>query len=60
MGKTSTEVKRRYNDKTYAHINIAVPKETAQQFREACDRQNVSQASVIKDAIEDFIERSKP
>ena len=59
MSRTSTEVKRRYNDKTYSHINVAIPKETAQQFRETCDRKGVSQASVIKTAIEDFIEKER-
>lgn len=59
MSRTSTEVKRRYNEKTYTHINVAIPKETAQQFKDTCDRKGVSQASVVKEAIEDFIEKER-
>ena len=57
MGKTSTDVKRRYNDKVYTHINIALPKELAEQFKAECERAGVSQASVIKQAIEKFLSR---
>ena len=59
MGKTSTSVKRRYNEKTYDIVKAAVPKETAREFKETCERKGVSQASVIKGAIEDFIEKER-
>ena len=35
--KTSTEVKSRYNQKTYDVISVRVPKELAAAFREKCD-----------------------
>ena len=56
MSKTSTEVKRRYNEKTYTQIRAALPKELAEAFKAECERRGVSQASVIKEAVEKFLE----
>lgn len=53
---TSTEVKRRYNEKAYTRIYLQVPKEQGEQFKEKCERENVSQASILKDAITKFLE----
>ena len=52
---TSTEVKRRYNEKTYTIISARVPKELAAAFKEKCAAEGISQAQIIKKAIEDFI-----
>lgn len=52
---TSTEVKARYNKKVYDTISIRVPKELAAAFKEKCTKENMSQAQVIKKAIEDFL-----
>ena len=57
MGRTSTEVKRRYNDKTYSHINIAVPKELAADFKAQCAERGVSQAQVLQEAMKKFMIR---
>ena len=53
---TSTEVKKRYNQKVYTVISASVPKELAAAFKEKCVRENISQAQVIKDAISKFLE----
>lgn len=53
--KTSTEVKSRYNQKTYDVISVRVPKELAAAFREKCDAEGAVQAQIIKKAIEEFI-----
>lgn len=53
--KTSTEVKRRYNEKVYTIISASVPKETAAAFKAKCLADGVSQAQVIKKAIEAFL-----
>ena len=53
---TSTEVKRRYNEKTYTRIYLQVPKDQGERFKEKCKRENTSQASVLKEAIEKFLE----
>lgn len=52
---TSTAVKQRYNDKTYDVIRASIPKELAAAFKERCTERGVSQASVIKAAVERFL-----
>lgn len=55
--KTSTEVKARYNQKTYDVISVRVPKKTAEEFKLKCASVDVPQAQVIKQAIEDFLSK---
>lgn len=55
--KTSTEVKSRYNQKTYDVISVRVPKEMAEAFKAKCATDGVPQAQVIKQAIEDFLNK---
>lgn len=55
--KTSTEVKARYNQKTYDIISVRVPKEMAQAFKAKCATDGVPQAQIIKKAIEDFLQK---
>ena len=55
--KTSTAVKRRYNEKTYTLISASVPKETAAAFKAKCAAEGIPQAQIIKKAIEDFLSR---
>lgn len=52
---TSTEVKRRYNEKTYTLISASVQKETAAAFKAKCAAEGIPQAQIIKKAIEDFL-----
>ncbi len=52
---TSTEVKRRYNDKVYSRIVAELPKDTVAAFKAKCKERGVSQARVILDAIENFL-----
>jgi len=53
--KTSTEVKRRYNEKVYDIISARVPKELAAAFKVKCAAEGIPQAQIIKKAIEDFL-----
>lgn len=53
--KTSTEVKRRYNKKTYTIISASIPKETAAAFKAKCVAEGIPQAQIIKRAIDDFL-----
>lgn len=53
---TSTEVKRRYNDKVYSVVRAELPKDTVAAFKEKCRETGVSQASVILEAIEAFLQ----
>lgn len=52
---TSTEVKARYNKKTYTQIVCNLPKEQAVAFKEKCVKEGIPQAQVIKAAIERFL-----
>lgn len=54
---TSTEVKRRYNEKVYSQISFSAPKYLVEEFREICKNLGISQASVFKRFIGDFIEK---
>lgn len=53
---TSWEVKQRYNDKVYSRVTAQLPKDLVADFKQKCAEEGVSQASVIKSAIEDFLE----
>ena len=55
--KTSSAVKNRYNAKTYGRITACVPKELAESFKEKCANEGISQAQIIKRAIEEFLEQ---
>ena len=48
---TSTEVKRRYNQKVYSQISFSAPKELVEEFRGICRNIGISQASVFKKFI---------
>ena len=52
---TSSEVKNRYNAKVYGRLNIQLPKDLVNRFKEKCKAENISQANIIKDAIEKFL-----
>lgn len=53
--KTSSEVKNRYNKKVYDSITVRVPKDLAQAFKQKCNEQGISQAQIVKKAINDFL-----
>ena len=55
--KTSTEVKARYNKKTYDVISVRVPKETAEAFKAKCSAEGIPQAQIIKQAIDKFLQK---
>ena len=58
--RTSTTVKRRYNDKTYSRIIADLPKELVADFRISIAEQGVSIASVLKKALEKFVDEYPP
>ena len=53
---TSTDVKRRYNEKVYTLISASVPKDKAAAFKKKCADMGIPQAQVIKRAIDQFLE----
>lgn len=55
--ETSSAVKRRYNKKNYGAVTAYVPKDLAAAFKEKCVVEGISQAQIIKKAIEDFLNK---
>lgn len=53
--KTSTASKRKYNNKVYAKIQVELPRELVECFKLKCKETGTSQASIIKKAIENFL-----
>ena len=53
--KAATAAKRRYNNKVYSQVRVELPKDLVARFKEECKQCGVSQASVFKKAMEDFI-----
>lgn len=52
---TSTQVKARYNKKTYTAITAYVNKDIAETFKKKCVEKGIPQAQIIKKAIADFL-----
>ena len=56
MGKTSSEVKRRYNDKTYRRFTVSVKKDLAEQFVKKLKEDGIENYSVIfHEAIDRYL-----
>ncbi len=55
--KTSAAVKNRYNEKNYDRITACIPKDLAAAFKIKCVSEGISQAQIIKKAIEDFLKQ---
>ena len=55
--KTSISAVARYNKKTYDSIAVRIPKEMATAFKEKCSADGVSQAQVIKNAIQEYLNK---
>ena len=52
---TSTDVKRRYNEKAYTRVHLQVPKDMGDKFKEKCAAEGIPQRQVLIDAIEKFL-----
>ena len=59
MSKTSNESKLKYNKKAYSPLYVQLPKELVETFKAECKEQNISQAKVIRIAIENFLKEAK-
>lgn len=53
--KTSSAVKNRYNSKVYDRVVACVPRDLAEAFKAKCAAEGISQAQIIKKAIEEFL-----
>jgi len=55
---TSTEVKRRYNEKVYKKITMQLPNDIVDQFKAKCEAMDVPQRQVLLEMITAFIEEN--
>lgn len=53
---TSTDVKRRYNEKVYKKITLQLPIDTVDKFKAKCEAMGVPQRQVFLEMITAFIE----
>ena len=53
--KTSSAVKRRYNNKAYGRVTAFIPKDIVEAFKTKCSESGVPQAQVIRKAIDEFL-----
>jgi hypothetical protein len=57
MGKTSTAVKRRYNDKVYERIVLDVPKGTKATWKEHAENRGKSLTQFVRETVENEIKK---
>ena len=57
MSKPTTEVKARYNNKVYDVISYRLPKELVASFKAKCAAEGTSQAQIIREAIEAYLNK---
>lgn len=57
MGKTSTAVKRRYNDKVYERIVLDVPKGTKATWKEHAEIRGKSLTQFVRETVENEIKK---
>ena len=55
--KTSSAVKQRYNEKTYGNISVFLQKDLVEAFKKKCVAEGISQAQVVREAVEEFLKR---
>lgn len=55
MGKTSSKVKNRYNEKNYKRINVALKIELVDQFKEKLKKENKPAAEFFREKIEEYL-----
>lgn len=59
MGKTSSAVKQKYNNKTYSQINIRLPKALVTEWEEALQKDNIGKAEFLRNAIISYLNEKK-
>ena len=53
--KTSSAAARRYHQKAYGSVTACIPKDVAEASEAKCAAEGVSQAKIIKKAVEEFL-----
>jgi len=55
MAKTSSQVKRRYNDKTYKAVRAELKKELVEAWEAKLISEGISKAEFLRNALEDYL-----
>lgn len=55
--KRASLARKKYNKAHYTGISILAPKELVADFRRKCRETGTSQASILKDAMQNFLEK---
>lgn len=59
-GKTSNEVNRRWKRKAYREFSVVIYKEDGDLFKEMCDKNGDTKASILRQAVYDYIGKPVP
>jgi hypothetical protein len=57
MGRTSSAVKNRYNDKAYDRVTLAVPKGSREKWKAYAETKGKSLTQFIRELVENEIEK---
>nr|DAP12010.1 MAG TPA: hypothetical protein [Bacteriophage sp.] len=55
MGRTSTEVKDRWNKKNYDSTVVRLPKGMKERLKAACEKDGISMNSIFVKAAKDYL-----
>lgn len=55
--KTSYAVRTKWNNNNLTKVTYSMPKNLMLDFKEKCKAEKISQASIIRKAIENFLEK---
>lgn len=57
MGKTSSAVKQRYNEKAYKQIKVSLKKDLVAEWEEKLARDGIPKAEFIRNAITEYLSK---
>ncbi|HIZ83828.1 MAG TPA: ribbon-helix-helix domain-containing protein [Firmicutes bacterium] len=57
MGRTSSKVKQKYNDKVYHQVSVRLQKELVEQWESQIAQDGISKAAFIRDAIVRYLQK---
>lgn len=56
MGKTSSKVKQKYNDKAYHQVSVRLQKELVERWESQIEKDGISKAAFIRNAIIQYLQ----
>jgi predicted DNA-binding protein len=55
MGRTSVEVKERWNKKNYDDVRVRLPKGMKEKLKAVCEKDGISMNSIFVKAAEEYL-----